>query len=471
MGCTAEKLLVAGCLIASTSVCGCFGPLAGIAPDAGRDDTGTVEVPGDDTGSVAEPGDDAGETIDASLDSGGAVETGVDAEAGPTPSGCASAGVEDLVTADTAFAVAFFPPAIAQAGAGSTNAIFSPYSVSDAMMMVDVGAVGETASQIETVLHLPSSGTAEAPAYEGLACGTQADGASNGNALDVANALWGQQGVTFETAFLNVLAQGYSAPLQTVDFASDATAATTTINHWVSQATQGNITSLLGPNDVDADTRLVLVNAVYFKGTWATGFDPTMTASQPFTLADGSKAMVTTMTGTILTSVAYSSTLTVVELPYKGNALAMDILMPKGPLSTFESTLTPAALSAALPSREAAQWYIVYLPRFSFTTNVELASVLEGMGMTDAFDGNTANLSGMDGAMDLSIGAVVQQARVDVDEQGTVAAAGTGVSVCSNCLAISTPPSVEINQPFVFLIRDTRSGAIVFMGQVVNPGQ
>jgi serpin B len=93
------------------------------------------------------------------------------------------------------------------------------------------------------------------------------------------------------------------------------------------------------------------------------------------------------------------------------------------------------------------------------------------MGMTDAFDGNTANLSGMDGAMDLSIGAVVQQARVEVDEQGTVAAAGTGVSVCSNCLAISTPPSVEINQPFVFLIRDTRSGAIVFMGQVVNPGQ
>lgn len=188
------------------------------------------------------------------------------------------------------------------------------------MMMVDVGAAGETASQIETALHLPGSGTAEAAAYGGLACGTQADGSSNGNALDVANALWGQQGVSFETAFLNVLAQGYGAPLQTVDFASDPTAATTTINNWVSQATQGDITSLLGPNDVDADTRLVLVNAVYFKGTWATGFDPTMTASQPFTLADGSQTMVTTMTGTIQTSVAYSSKLTVVELPYKGGA-------------------------------------------------------------------------------------------------------------------------------------------------------
>jgi serpin B len=112
----------------------------------------------------------------------------------------------------------------------------------------------------------------------------------------------------------------------------------------------------------------------------------------------------------------------------------------------------------------------VYLPRFSVTTRVELASVLEGMGMTDAFNSKTANLSGMDGAMDLSIGAVVQQAHIDVDEQGTVAAAGTGVSVCSNCLAIMVPPTVQIDRPFLFLIRDLRTQAILFMGQVVSPG-
>jgi serpin B len=419
-----------------------------------------------DSGGVRETGagvPDVDSSLGAGLDSG--------AEAGPAPPSCATGGVENLVTADTAFALAFFPPAVAQANGGSANAIFSPYSVSNAMMMVDVGALGETDTQIETVLQLPSSGVAEAAAYGGLACEMEADASSNGNALEIANSLWVQQGVSFETAFLNVLDQGYGAPLQTVDFESDPTAATTTINNWVSQTTQGNIPSLLGPADVNTKTRLVLVNAIYFKGQWATGFDPTLTAPAPFNLMDGTQTTVTTMTGTIKASVGYGSTLTILELPYLGNALAMDVLMPTGgTLATFASALSSATLSDALASLGAPQWFSVYLPRFSVTTRVELASVLEGMGVTDAFDSKTANLSGMDGAMDLWIGAVAQQARIDVDEQGTIAAAGTGVSVCSNCVAIMMPPTVQIDRPFLFVIRDLRTQAILFMGQVVNPG-
>jgi serine protease inhibitor len=144
---------------------------------------------------------------------------------------CATAGAQDLVTADTAFAPAFFAPAVAQAGGSSTNAIVSPYSVSDAMMMVDVGAAGETSSQIESVLSLSGTGTAEAPAYAGLACALETDGSSNGNALYVANSLWGQQGESFEAPFLDVLGQGYGAPLQTVDFENDATAAICRSSH------------------------------------------------------------------------------------------------------------------------------------------------------------------------------------------------------------------------------------------------
>jgi len=392
---------------------------------------------------------------------------------------CGTSGVVGLVTADTAFAAAFLSPAVATAGGGGTNVIVSPYSVSNAMMMVDVGAAGATDSQIESVLALPANGSTEAPAYAGLACALQADGSSNGNSLDVANALWGQAGVSFETAFLGVLAQGYGAPLQTADFRSDPSVATAAINAWVSQVTQGTLPSLLGPADVTTKTLLVLVNAIYFKGTWATGFNASMTSPRPFTLADGSQTTVSTMTGTIQASVASGSSLVVLELPYRGNALAMDILMPDArgadagstSLAAFESTLTPAVLSQALSSLGAPSWDTVYLPKFSFTTHVELASVLAGLGMTDVFQDGVANLSGMDGAMDLSVGAVVQEARIEVDEEGTVAAAGTGVSVCGDCLAIEEPPSVVIDHPFLFLIRDTRNGAIVFMGQVVNPGQ
>jgi serpin B len=198
-----------------------------------------------------------------------------------------------------------------------------------------------------------------------------------------------------------------------------------------------------------------------------------MTAPRPFTLADGSQTMIPTMSGTINASTSRTSTLLLLELPYKGNALAMDVLMPQAAsadLAAFESTLTPAALGSALASLGAPDWYIVDLPKFSFTTHVELASVLAGLGMTDVFRDGVADLSGMDGARDLSVSAVVQQAMVEVDEQGTVAAAATGVSTCS-CSISTSPPTVRVDRPFVFLVRDLRNGAIVFMGQVVNPGQ
>jgi serpin B len=214
------------------------------------------------------------------------------------------------------------------------------------------------------------------------------------------------------------------------------------------------------------------VNAIYFKGNWADGFDPTMTAPRQFTLSNGTTTMVPTMTATVNLTSSWSSNLLVAELRYKGNALVMDVLMPQGSssLATFESTLAPDTLDAALASLgPTLTATVTYLPKFSFTTHVELASVLEGMGISDAFSPGVADFSGMDGAMDLSIGAVVQQAFVEVDETGTVAAAATAVSACSNCGAVEEPPTVTIDQPFLFLIRDRRDGSILFMGHVVNP--
>jgi serpin B len=383
------------------------------------------------------------------------------------PQGSASAA-QGLATDDTAFAVAFYPLAVAAAGSGG-NMILSPYSVSATMTMVDVGAAGETDSQIESVLHLPGSGAAMATAYSALACGAESDASSNGNELLIANSLWAQQGFAFEPTFESVLENGYGAPLQKVDFEGNPGSAVTSINGWVSDRTQGEIPSLLQPGDVDMTTRVVLVNAIYFKGAWATGFDPNMTAPQPFTLLDGSQESVPTMNATVSLRTGSSSTLTVVELPYRGGALAMDFLMPMLPsgLGAFEATLTPAALNRALGMLESSQANL-YLPKFSFTTRLALVPVLSGMGMTDVFVAGKANLSGMDGAMDLFVSAVVQQALVEVDEQGTVAAAATA-AVGDSAFGTSEPPAVYIDQPFLFLIRDTRSGSILFMGHVTDP--
>jgi serpin B len=399
-------------------------------------------------------------------------------DAGPKPAVCdatqgRSAGVQSLVAGDTAFAVAFFPPAVAAAGGQDANVIVSPYSVSAAMTMVDVGAAGETESQIESVLHLPASAGAEAQAYAALECGEESDGTSDGNTLFIASSVWAQSGSSFAPTFVTTLATDYDAPLEQVDFAGDPTGAEAQVNGWVSGKTQGMIPALLGADDVTAKTRLVLADAIYFKGVWANGFDPSKTQPGPFMLQDGSQVSVPTMTGTVNAPSLWQADLTVVELPYKGGALAMDFLMPtttgSGGLAAFESALTPASLTATLAGLGAVGQLVLYVPKFSFTSHVELGPVLEGMGITDAFDPTRANFSAMDDAMDLSIHTVVQQAIVEVDEQGTVAAAATAVSVCSLCEAVTEPNTIRLDQPFVFLIRDTRSGSILFMGHVTNP--
>jgi serpin B len=385
------------------------------------------------------------------------------------PQGSA-ADAQSLASGDTAFAVALFPPAVTAAGAGQ-NLIVSPYSVSATLTMVDVGAAGATDTQIQAALSLPGNGATIAPAYAALACEDETDGTSNGGQLSIANSVWGQQGTVFASSFLSVLSSGYVAPLQQVDFVSDPGAAATTIDSWVSAQTQGEIPTLLQASDFDASTRLVLVDAVYFKGTWATGFDASKTQPMPFTLADGSQASVPTMDALVTLGEGSVTGAAVYELSYKGNALAMDFLLPSGALSDYEASLTPDSLAAALASLRSPESGVeLQLPKFSFSTTLNLVPILQGLGVKDLFDAHVANLSGMDGQMDLFVSAVVQQAVVEVDESGTVAAAATAATV-SSASVVEEPPLVQIDHPFVFLIRDTRNGSILFMGQVLDPRQ
>jgi serpin B len=384
-----------------------------------------------------------------------------------------SNAAQALASANTAFAAAFFSPARTAVGRGN-NAIFSPYSVSATLTMVDAGAAGETAAQIQSVLGLPGGAAAIAPAYASIACDDETDGSSQGNQLSIANSLWAQKGMSFERAFVSLLKNGYAAPLQQVDFA-DPSSAMSTIDQWVSKQTQQKIPSLLQPGDVDTQTRIVLVNAVYFAGIWENGFDPSQTSPGSFTLSDGTRVQVPMMGGTVIAgggSVQMSNDgpwITSLELPYKGGALAMDILMPNGSLSDFESSLTADSLTKAIESASSNQGQIqVAMPKFTFTTRLALAPVLSAMGMKDVFEPHVADLSGIDGAHDLYVSSVVQQAFVQVDEQGTVAAAATGASGSTD--AVATLPTT-INQPFLFVIRDTTNGSILFLGHVENPLQ
>jgi serpin B len=347
------------------------------------------------------------------------------------------------------------------------------------MMMVDVGAAGETDSQIRQALHLPNGAAAAAPAYATLTCGDETDGNATGDELKVANAVWAQRGKAFASLFLSVLADGYKAPLQQVDFASDAAAATSTINDWVSQATDGKIPMLFS-TEITPSTRLVLTDAVYFKGSWATAFDASRTMPRPFTLGDGSVVQVPTMDGRVQLargSVPASAAATsansppaIYELAYKGGELAMDFLVPASgqSLSDFEAALTADSLAQGLAGVGISLSTELYLPRFTFETQFELTSVLMQMGMTDAFERATADFSAMDGDRDLWVSAVVHHATIEVDEQGTVAAAATGASVSAASVA-NEPPVVLIDHPFMFVIRDVKSGSILFMGHVQDP--
>jgi serpin B len=380
-----------------------------------------------------------------------------------------SSAASALASGDTGFAVALYGPATESAGAGQ-NAIMSPFSASAALTMVDVGAAGDTATQMQTVLQLPDTGANVAPAYAALACEDETDGSSQGNQLSIANALWAQQGKAFEASFLSVLSTGYDAPLQQVDFAGDSEGAVAAINQWVSSETQAKIPSLLAPSDVSSATELVLVNAVYFNGVWDVGFDANSTSPRSFTLSDGTTASVPTMEGTVNLAVGIeaSQNLAVYELPYKGRSMVMDFLLPSGLLSAFEESLTADVLNGALASVGSSTQVILDLPKFAFTTHLALVPILTAMGMTDVFDPTKANLSGMDGAMDLYVSTVVQEALVEVDEQGTVAAAATAVSVNDNA-ATQEPERVAIDHPFLFLIRDKGNGSILFMGRVEDP--
>jgi serpin B len=385
------------------------------------------------------------------------------------PADASPQAISALVTDDTAFALSLYDALMP-----GENFVFSPHSISTALAMLYPGTAGTTKSQMQTALHFTQPDAELEDAFNTLdqalaSRGTNTTGSSNPFRLKVANALWGQQGMSFLPSYLDVLAQSFGAGINTVDFAGDPERARDGINAEVADQTQQKISELLPADAIDERTRFVLTNAVYFDAQWATAFQPEATAAAAFSELDGSSVDVPFMHATLTTSYAEGDGWQAVLLPYEGKEISLLVILPAdGGFADFSSGLDADGLASIEAQFELAEVELS-LPRFEFKAGLSLNESLMALGMTDAFTPN-ADLSGVDGARDLFVGDVVHQAFIHVDEHGTEAAAATAVTG-RDTLGSPTYESrvFDASRPFLFAIRDDATHALLFWGQVTNP--
>jgi serpin B len=386
-----------------------------------------------------------------------------------TPVEVSDADLAELVRGNSAFAFDLYQ--VLREGDG--NLFYSPHSISLALAMTYAGARGETEAQMANALQFLLAQERLHPAFDALggelASREEAPARQGGEGfrLHVVNTLWGQEGFEFLSQFLDLLADSYGAGLRRLDFASDPEEARLTINDWVSDQTEDRIEDLIAPGVIDALTRLVLTNAIYFNAAWANPFRPEATQDGPFYLLDGSEVTAPMMSKTASFAYTGGEGYQAIELRYVGGQLSMLILLPEaGAFEAFEDTLDDDRVAAVLKDL-GHQEVALTLPRFEFESGFSLKDALADLGMPAAFTG-AADFSGMTGNRDLFISEVVHKAFVAVDEEGTEAAAATAVMMPLGA-APGQPVEFTIDRPFLFLIRDIETGAILFVGRVLNP--
>jgi serpin B len=371
-----------------------------------------------------------------------------------------------VVEGNNAFAVALYHQLSHQAG----NLFFSPESISTALAMAYAGARGSTASEMAKALHFTVPPGQLHPAMGALLRDLNAT--HTDYQLNVANALWTQQGYTFLDQFLNLLKTDYGAGLQQVDFKGAPEAARSTINQWVEQKTQDKIKDLLARGSLRPDTRLVLTNAIYFKGNWQTQFDKAQTKTEDFYLSQTQPAATPLMHREGSFGYFDGGTFQVLEIPYKSKALSLIVLLPKerSGLPGLEDAMTASNMQQWLSRVVPVPKVVVTIPRFKSTQEFELSTALRALGMPQAFGGG-ADFSGMTGKRDFAISAVIHKAFVDVNEEGTEAAAATAVTMRALAMRAPGPPPpvFRADHPFVFVIRDNSARSILFMGRITDP--
>lgn len=376
--------------------------------------------------------------------------------------------IDSLVDGNSAFAFDLYQQLIDNA----ENLFYSPYSISVALAMTYAGARGETAQEIADILHFYLSQDRLHPAFNWLDIeldkrGEGAEGKDDeGFRLNIINAIWGQENYVFLDDFLDVLAENYGAGLRILDFIKSTEESRKTINEWVNQQTEGRIEELIPQGAIDAATRLVLTNAIYFNAAWMYPFDEKNTVDGDFSLLNSDTVIVPMMYQTELFNYMKGNNYQVVELPYDGNELSMLLIMPdEGSFSSFEQSLDNELVDNIISELETSQ-VVLSMPKFEFKSEIGLKQILNDMGMPTAFS-DMADFSGMTGNRDLFIGDVLHEAFVSVDEAGTEAAAATAVIM--KLTAAEETVTMSLNHPFIFLIRDIKTGTVLFVGRVLNP--
>ena len=362
-----------------------------------------------------------------------------------------------------------------RATAGDENAVVSPASIVLALAMARTGARGDTAAEMDLVLRkvATDANASWLNALDSALATRSGTFKDRGNEdadvlLRIANQAFAQGDFPWEPDYLDALAARFGSGLRLVDFKRDAEGARRDVNAWVAERTEGRIPELLPADSVDELTRLVLVNAIYLKAAWLSPFEEKATSPGAFRRLDGSSVDVPMMHGTIDARYAEGKGWQAVELPYVGRQLAMMVVLPDD-LAAFEAALDGASLErivAALENERVA----LALPRFGTESKITLNDALGAMGMPLAFDPDRADFSGITPVDDLYISSVIHQANLDVDEAGTEAAAATAVVFG----IVSMPPEpipLAVDRPFLFALRDLETGAILFLGRVVEPGE
>lgn len=356
---------------------------------------------------------------------------------------------------------------------GSQNVVFSPYSLSAALAMTAAGARGESAAQIARALRL-----ADSPAKLPEACAAiesalaEARAASPGLTLAVANSLWPQQGFPIRDEFADLIRTRFKGAIAPLDYVVRTEEARQTINRWVEERTAARIKDLIPAGVLGPTTRLTLVNAIYFLGSWSKPFDASLTATAPFQGPRGAASPAAFMHRKGEMRYAETDGAQVLELPYAGERFAMLLLLPGK-----ENTV--GAVTAQWRAQGAASWdtslrpreVSLFLPRFACTWMADCGDTLAKIGIADIFDASRADLSGMAGkAGDLAVSAVLHKAFVEVTEQGTEAAAATAGVIGLTAFRPPKPPVIfRADRPFFFLIRERQSGCILFAGVVARP--
>jgi serpin B len=412
--------------------------------------------------------------------------TGTQSTMGPTvpPTGQATPGDQPgmgdatdnatrVAEGNNQFAFDLYARLIQNPDYAGANLFFSPYSISSALAITYEGARGATADEIRSVLHLPENDTIRREGFSEINAGINSGDA--GYALHTANALWAEETYPFLPGYIGTAQRYYSANVTNLDFINKPEESRKAINAWVEEQTEDKIQNLLPDGSIDPLTRLVITNAIYFKGPWVKQFEKNETTMADFRTDAGSTVQVLMMQRTDEEAVypyAETETLQVLAMPYaheSGNELSMLVILPKDEnLTAAEATLDAQEL-ADLRQSLASQRVKVYFPKFTLETEYGLPDTLAAMGMPTAFTG-AADFSGMDGSKNLFISNVVHKAFIDVNEEGTEAAAATGVVMVLSAAPSEPPiPVFRADHPFTFLIQENETGNILFMGRVVHP--